>query len=254
VVVRRHDPAPRVAEVRGSRRSEHQLPRGHLTRWEGPGDRRGAGGDGAAARSSRRPPRPGQPRRRAAGRASPRAPCAAGTATATATAAARRRTGCHPGRGVTERDVPEPAEAGEDGAEVIGLPALVQLDPPTAVEVLVDGEWWPGFASAYRGRRFYVSWTKEPGMRHLTWKPADQVRRTTARTLVRESVLCWVDGRRHVARPRHQRWPSAARWHRRCHRGPRARRAAGPAAAGPDPALLGHRAAGVPGSLGRAAG
>jgi hypothetical protein len=57
---------------------------------------------------------------------------------------------------VTERDVPEPAKDGEGGAEVIGLPALVQLDPPTAVWSLVDGEWWPGFASACRGRRVYA--------------------------------------------------------------------------------------------------
>ncbi len=74
--------------------------------------------------------------------------------------------------------MPEPAKDGEGGAEVIGLPALVRLDPTTAVEVLVDGQWWPGFASAYRGRRVYAGWTREPGMRHLTWKPAEQVRRT----------------------------------------------------------------------------
>ena len=70
------------------------------------------------------------------------------------------------------------AGADEPRAEVIGLPPLVRLDPAVAVEVLVDGERWPGFASAYRGRRVSVSWSKGPGMRHLTWEPADHVRRT----------------------------------------------------------------------------
>ena len=77
---------------------------------------------------------------------------------------------------MTDRDVS--AGAGEGGAKVIGMPPLVRLDPAVAVEVLVDGEWWPGFASAYRGRRVSVSWSKGPGMRHLTWEPADRVRRT----------------------------------------------------------------------------
>ncbi len=40
------------------------------------------------------------------------------------------------------------------------------------VEGLVDGEWWPGRASAYRGAPS-VSWSKGPGLRHLTWGPAE---------------------------------------------------------------------------------
>ena len=59
---------------------------------------------------------------------------------------------------------------------MIGLPPLVRLDPAVAVEVLVDGEWWPGFASAYRGRRVSVSWRKGPGMQHVTWESAEHVR------------------------------------------------------------------------------
>lgn len=79
---------------------------------------------------------------------------------------------------MTDGNVPGAAGPGGVGAEVIGMPPVVRLDPPVEVEVLAGGEWWPGFASAYRGRRVSVSWSKGPGMRHLTWEPADHVRRT----------------------------------------------------------------------------
>jgi len=79
---------------------------------------------------------------------------------------------------VTDAGADRTADADEHRAEVIGLPLLVRLDPAVAVEVLVDGEWWPGFASAYRGRRVSVSWRKGLGMQHVTWEPADHVRRT----------------------------------------------------------------------------
>ncbi len=69
------------------------------------------------------------------------------------------------------------AGAGDAGGELVELRPLVYLDPPTVVEVLVDGEWWPGTATAYRGRAVDVTWSKGPGMRHMTWVPADRVRR-----------------------------------------------------------------------------
>jgi len=61
----------------------------------------------------------------------------------------------------------------DEAVEVVDLAAMVRLDPPVVVEGLVDGEWWPGGASAYRGARVSVSWSKGPGLRHLTWGPAD---------------------------------------------------------------------------------
>lgn len=83
------------------------------------------------------------------------------------------------------------------------MPALVELDLAVAVEVLVAGEWWPGLASAYRGRRIYMTWTKG------TWDAAPDAGAggprkpdLTTRTAVRAPVQSWVDGRRHVAGPR----------------------------------------------------
>ena len=77
---------------------------------------------------------------------------------------------------VTELNGTDAASGADAG--VIGLPALVRLEPPVEVQVVADDEWWPGLASAYRGRRVSVSWSKGPGMRYLTWEPAKRIRRT----------------------------------------------------------------------------
>ncbi len=77
----------------------------------------------------------------------------------------------------------------------------------------------------------------------------------STRTCVPHEVPCWVDGRRHVARMKPDPGRAQRRRNRRAgRRRPGACCPAGPAEAGPDPALLGHRLVGVPWSLGRVAG
>ena len=51
----------------------------------------------------------------------------------------------------------------------------MRVDRPS--RSLVDVEWWPGFASAYRGRGVSVSWRKGLVMQHVTWEPPEHVRR-----------------------------------------------------------------------------
>lgn len=62
-------------------------------------------------------------------------------------------------------------------APVVALPPLVRPDEEVPVEVLEHGEWWPGFADAWRGDRVSVRYRKGVGMTHLGWFPADHVRR-----------------------------------------------------------------------------
>ena len=62
-------------------------------------------------------------------------------------------------------------------ANAADLPPRVSLDPPAEIEVRADGEWWPGTATAYRGRRISVPYSRGIGLNHMTWVPADQVRR-----------------------------------------------------------------------------
>jgi len=108
-------------------------------------------------------------------------------------------------------------------------------------------------AQPCRWRRVSVRWSKGPVRRHLTGEPAEHVRRPgSTGTCVRGSVSCWADGRRHVAGP--QLDPGRAQRGRGGRRRLGACCPTGPAASGPDPALLGHRPAGVPWSLGRVAG
>lgn len=70
-----------------------------------------------------------------------------------------------------------PEQERPPAADVVGLPPLVRLDPPVAVEVLADWECWPGLAMAWRGQRVSVSWSKGPGLNYRTWEPAERVRR-----------------------------------------------------------------------------
>ena len=62
-------------------------------------------------------------------------------------------------------------------ATVLGVPGLVRLNPPVPVEVWAQREWWPGWANAYRGERVSCRWSRGPGLNHLTWQPAEHVRR-----------------------------------------------------------------------------
>ncbi len=70
-------------------------------------------------------------------------------------------------------------EPGRD-ADVVHLPPLIRPDAAVPVVVLEDGEWWPGFVKAWRGNRVSVAYTKALGMTHLSWVPADRVKRVEA--------------------------------------------------------------------------
>lgn len=62
-------------------------------------------------------------------------------------------------------------------ATVLGMPDMVRLDLPVPIEVFAQGEWWPGVATTYRGKRVSCRWTKGPAQNYLTWEPAEKVRR-----------------------------------------------------------------------------
>jgi len=114
----------------------------------------------------------------------------------------------------------------------------------------VSGDGHPG------GRRVSVRWSKGPVRRHLTGgRRTLRAESDSTRTCVPHTVSCWVDGRRHVASTKPDPGRAQRRRNRRAgRRRPGACCPTGPAKAGPDPALLGHRLVGVPWSLGRVAG
>jgi hypothetical protein len=50
-------------------------------------------------------------------------------------------------------------------------------DPPVPVLVDDNGGTWPGQVLGWRGDRVYVTYSSGIGMKHLTWVPAERVRR-----------------------------------------------------------------------------
>lgn len=56
-------------------------------------------------------------------------------------------------------------------------PPQVRPPEPIPVEVLHEGEWWPGQCLAWRGDRVSVRFSRGVGLTHLMWVPADAVRR-----------------------------------------------------------------------------
>lgn len=54
------------------------------------------------------------------------------------------------------------------------------MEEPKPVEVLYDGQWFPGtldrWKCDHRGWVAHVWWSEGPGLNHVEWAPADRLR------------------------------------------------------------------------------
>jgi hypothetical protein len=73
------------------------------------------------------------------------------------------------------------SDPGPTVAAVASDGARRQYSPPMLVEVLADGEWWPGTLSEWsrwpgEGWRAYVRWSQGTGSGYVKWVQPEAVR------------------------------------------------------------------------------